>query len=289
MARVAATPLPVLVVGESGVGKELVARALHTLSGRTGSLVDINCPAIPEAMLESDLFGCRRGAFTGAEDRAGLVVSAHGGTLFLDEVGDLPLTLQAKLLRFLETGSYRRVGGARSHTVDIRLVSATNAPLTSGGGQHVRNDLYHRIAGVTLTLPPLRERPEDVELLVEHALAEVTARSGLRIRVDDAALQRLLAHPWPGNVRELRHVVQSLAWSIDGDRIRAAHLPEEFGRRASGSEDTMELSVDAVRAAFRASGGRLAGAARELGLSRQQLYRRLDDLGLDRERLRQEP
>jgi len=285
MARVAPTPLPVLVVGESGVGKELVARALHTLSGRTGSLVDVNCPAIPESMLESDLFGCRKGAFTGAEDRPGLVASSHQGTLFLDEVGDLPLPLQAKLLRFLETGSYRRVGGTRAHGVDTRLVSATNRLLEPGDDDHLRSDLFHRIAGVTLRLPPLRERPEDVELLARHILAGVQASTGVELVLEEAALDALVRYRWPGNVRELRHTLQAVAFCADGARIRVGDLPPVITTRER-EPGPATLGAEEVREAFRASGGRLAGAARALGLSRQQLYRRLDDLGLDRDELR---
>lgn len=284
MARVAPTPLPVLVVGESGVGKELVAGALHALSGRTGSLVDVNCPAIPESMLESDLFGCRRGAFTGAEDRAGVVASAHQGTLFLDEVGDLPRALQAKLLRFLETGTYRRVGGTRAHTVETRLVSATNRRLDAGEADQMRGDLFHRIAGVTLRLPPLRERPEDVEVLARHFLSEVQETTGVALSLDDEALEALVRYRWPGNVRELRHTLQAVGFCADGARIRLRDLPDTITTREREPGPAV-LGAEAIRNAFR-SAGSLAGAARALGLSRQQLYRRLDDLGLDRDELR---
>jgi transcriptional regulator with PAS, ATPase and Fis domain len=278
----AATPLPVLVVGESGVGKELVARAVHTMSGRRGSLVDINCPAIPESTLENELFGCTRGAFTGAEDRPGLIAGADRGTLFLDEIGDLPKGLQAKLLRFLETGTYRRLGSHAVDRVDTRVVSATNARLEEQVDSGAfRRDLYHRIAGVVLSIPPLRERKEDIDILARHFVALIAERQGRTPPAIDAALvDALAAHDWPGNVRELRHVVECIAWSHPDARILTVEaLPDHLDVGSAGAREM--LDAPAIRRAIAASSGRIAGAARRLGVSRQRLYRRAEALGLD--------
>jgi len=203
----------VLIEGETGTGKEVVAKAVHRLSTRSGrAFVVLNCAAIPEGLLEAELFGHTRGAFTGAvQARAGRIEAAHGGTLFLDEIGEMPYALQAKLLRFLECGEIQRVGENETMRVDVRVVAATHQPLEQRVVEgRFRLDLYHRLAVFPVEVPPLRERLEDLEALAEHFLAEM-GRTSPRKRLSDEALERLLAHDWPGNVRELAHVLERAA------------------------------------------------------------------------------
>ncbi len=276
--RVAPTDVPVLVLGETGTGKELVARAIHAASlRRERPFVPVECPALPGTLFESELFGHERGAFTGAvRQRQGLVGVAQGGTLFLDEVADLPLELQAKMLRLLEAGTYRRVGSARPLKADVRLVAATHdgfRDLIASG--RFRADLYYRLAVFPIRLPPLRERPEDLPLLVEHFLA------GTGLGVSEAALEHLLRWSWPGNVRELRNVLQRAALlARPGDVIRLEHLPPELlaaedrpARPAAGGgpwpwgDEVRPLAW--VRARY------LAWAAERSGLTREELARRL--------------
>ncbi len=283
-ALIAETPLPILICGESGVGKELVAGAIHELSGRQGVLVDINCPAIPETMLESELFGCRRGAFTGAEDRPGLVSSADGGTLFLDEIGDMPLGLQSKLLRFLETSRYRRVGGRTPHSVNTRLVSATNSNLEdrvrSGA---FRDDLFHRIAGVVVTIPALRDRPTDIDVLTDHF---VQTSGGNPAALSASVRSALRGYAWPGNVRELKHVIQQMVWSASGPvEIGLDLVPERIRTRVC-SPPSDPLDHETLTSTLVDTRGSVAESARRLGLSRQQIYRRIEEMGLDLSELR---
>lgn len=207
--RVADSQANVLVCGESGTGKELVARAIHFNSPRKGGpFVPVNCGAIPETLIESELFGHEKGSFTGADrKKKGLFESANGGTLFLDEIGELPLSMQVKLLRVLQERDFRRVGGTQSHSLDIRLVAATNKDLEAQVGcGNFREDLYYRLNVVCLTLPPLRERLEDIPLLLDHFYAERTGEKHLPVRGD--ALRRLLKYDWPGNIRELQNLVE---------------------------------------------------------------------------------
>jgi two-component system nitrogen regulation response regulator GlnG len=215
--RIARTRLPVLVTGESGTGKELLARALHEGSAVAGGpFVAVNCGALNRELAESELFGHERGAFTGAGARkAGWFEEAAGGTLVLDEVGELPLDLQPKLLRVLETGRLRRVGGQGEITVDVRVIAMTLRELRADAGRgSFRLDLYHRLAGCELRLPPLRERRGDIALLVEHFLAEAASEFGSRT-IDTAVMARLVGHDWPGNVRELRNTVRRAAALTD--------------------------------------------------------------------------
>jgi two-component system nitrogen regulation response regulator GlnG len=215
--RVAHTRLPVLVTGESGTGKELLARALHELSQvASGPFVAVNCGALTRELAESELFGHERGAFTGAGSRKiGWFEEAAGGTLVLDEIGELPLELQPKLLRVLETGRLRRVGGQGEIAVSVRVVALTLRDLRQDSSRgRFRLDLYHRLAGCELRLPPLRERAGDVTLLAQHFLAEVAAEFGPRVLSPDA-VARLAAHAWPGNARELRNVIRSAAALTD--------------------------------------------------------------------------
>ena len=226
--RVARTRLPVLVTGESGTGKELLARALHELSAVAhGPFVAVNCGALTRELAESELFGHERGAFTGAGERKlGWFEEAAGGTLVLDEIGELPLDLQPRLLRVLETGRLRRVGGHGEIAVDVRVVALTLRNLRrEAAARRFRLDLYHRLAGCELRLPPLRERPGDIPLLAEHFLAEAAPELGARA-LTPAALARLLAHDWPGNARELRNTLRRAA-ALSDDVIDPATLAIE--------------------------------------------------------------
>lgn len=236
----------VLITGESGVGKELVARALHTQSNRRAhKFVAVNCGAIPEALLESELFGHKRGAFTDAvADRPGLFEEANGGTLFLDEVGELPLALQVKLLRVLQESTIRRLGESKDQPVDVRIVAATHRDLlaeTEAG--RFREDLYYRLNVLPIVVPPLRERREDIMLLVEHFMARNNARLGTRVRGLDAEARRLMIeYGWPGNVRELENTVERAMVLSEGDELTVADLPERL--RESQDPIQMQLSSD---------------------------------------------
>jgi transcriptional regulator with GAF, ATPase, and Fis domain len=289
--RVVDAPVPVLVVGESGTGKELVARALHFAGARkTGPFVSINCGALPASLLEAELFGHARGAFTGAErDREGLVVASRGGTLFLDELGELPLELQAKLLRVLQEREVRPVGSDRTISVDFRLVTATNRDLAAEVAQkRFREDLYYRVSVVTLPLPPLRERRDDIPLLARHFVDEAARKLGVSAPVlSPRALRALLAHPFPGNVRELenalvRAVVLAESGTIEpGDLGLSARALE---RRPERSPPSARDERRALEAALLRAGWNAREAARGLGISRATLYRKLQRHGIERPR-----
>src|SRR5213083_470665 len=227
---VAPTNATVLILGESGTGKELIAGALHTLSQRSAAhYVRINCAAIPETLLESELFGHEKGAFTGAiKTKLGRVEEADSGTIFLDEIGDMSRPLQAKLLRFLEDGTFVRVGGNEELRVDVRLIAATNRDIVEAIKQNqFREDLFHRLNVVQFRPPPLRERGQDVVLLAQHFLRQFNAAMNKQVRrLSASAQQKLLAHHWPGNVRELRNVVERAVILETGGEIRPANLPE---------------------------------------------------------------
>lgn len=286
--RAASTDLPVLIIGESGVGKELIATAVHVLSRQTGQLIDINCPAIPDTMLESELFGSRRGAFTGAENRDGLVALANNGSLFLDEVGDLPEALQAKLLRFLETSTYRAVGGGELQRVNVRLISAANPKIKRNlADERFRRDLFHRIAGVTIEVPPLRQRPADIEFLSRHFIRVLHREgTGPMPAIERRAMRTLHKYEWPGNVRELKHVIESSLFERAGKkRITAEMLPAELKPRAE-NEDARAAEMDRIRREMAYHDGSVSSTARALGITRQTLYRRIDELGLDLHELR---
>ncbi|MCO4772000.1 MAG: sigma 54-interacting transcriptional regulator [Deltaproteobacteria bacterium] len=302
--QVAPYDLPVLLVGESGTGKERFADAIEHLSERAGKpFVKLNCAALSPNLAESELFGHRKGAFTGAvRDRSGAFEEADGGTLFLDEVGELPLPLQAKLLRVLQEGELSRVGEDRSRRVDVRIIAATNRDLRaamSDGG--FREDLYYRLAGVTLELPPLRERLEDVPLLVGHILGRLRAEDRRRSRekrptgVSEPAMAALSTRAWRGNVRELLNVLR-LAWirTPGGQPIGVEALgvgeaaPASSGTTSAGSSPTThsepqtlaELEADALRAAMRRHDSNMSAAARELGIDRSTLWRKWKKLEL---------
>ena len=228
VARVAVSDIPVLVLGESGTGKELIARGVHALSGRTGSLVEVNCSAVPATMMEAEFFGSVQGSYTGStRDRAGLFEEAHDGSIFMDEMGEMPVDLQSKLLRFLETGEVRRIGANTSKLVDARLIAATNreaARMQAGDG--FRQDLYYRLAHAVFTLPPLRSRGDDVALLVDHFLETYCASERKRVQLSRAAHERLVRYAWPGNVRQLRSLIQRLVvQASEGQTVTPRDIP----------------------------------------------------------------
>jgi Nif-specific regulatory protein len=279
----------VLVRGESGTGKELVARAIHFNSARRdGPLVKLDCTTIPPTLMENELFGHERGAYTGAEARArGKCEAAHGGTLFIDEIGELPLTLQAKLLRFIQDREFERVGGTRTLTADARVVAATHRDLEGmvGRGQF-REDLYYRIKVVQLPLPPLRERGAgDVERLAEHFLDVYRRKHGKPlIHFGAAARARLVAHRWPGNIRELEHCVESAVVLCDGSEIAAEQLalatPAAAGEGSAASLVTLaEIERAHILRVMEAVEDNRSRAAEILGIGRNTLLRKLKEYG----------
>ena len=307
VARVAPSMATVLLLGESGTGKELVARAVHEASPRAArALVPVDCSSLPENLFESELFGHERGAFTGANTaRGGLVEAASGGTLFLDEVGDIPLTMQVKLLRLLETGTYRRVGSSEQRHADIRVVSATHRHLDDMVTQvNFREDLYYRLSIFPIHLPALRERRDDIALLATALLQRVAGPR--KLRLSEAALQLLNIQSYPGNVRELRNLLERSALLCDGDVLEASHVEQALrsGRRpdsgatGSGGPDRAASNQDAPvpvaapgalksaeRAALqdmvKAHSGSRAELAAQLGISERSLYRKLKTMPLD--------
>ncbi|HWD19294.1 MAG TPA: PEP-CTERM-box response regulator transcription factor [Verrucomicrobiae bacterium] len=287
--KVATTDAPVLLLGESGTGKEMAARAIHQSSGRKdGPFIAINCSAIPETLLESELFGHEKGAFTGAHAlRKGRFESASGGTLFLDEIGEIPLPLQVKLLRFLQEKCIERVGGRQSIDVDARVVTATNADLRKGMADGTfREDLFYRLAVVQITLPPLRDREDDVRLLAQFFLQRFAAQSGkVGLSFDQEALRALSRHPWPGNVREMENCIRRAVIMAEGKRLTVKDL--ELGQAASPAatlkDAREELERDMIQGALRRHAGRIAPAAQELGVSRPTLYDLMEKLGIGKE------
>jgi DNA-binding NtrC family response regulator len=287
--RAAASDAPVLITGETGTGKELVARAIHRYSPRLSRpFVAVNLAALPPTLIESELFGHERGSFTGATGRrSGRFEAVADGTLFLDEIGDLDQALQTKLLRVVQEGTYERVGGNEPLVSGARLVAATNRPVRPGAqGAALREDLYYRLAVIEIELPPLRARKSDIPLLVSHALRGTPARA-----VSETAMAQLLAYAWPGNVRELFHVLQRAAVLCGGEVIDAVNLPAPIGRASDAEPEPMDddLSLHAAtarlerryitRALERAKGNRSA-AARLLGIGRPLLYAKLEEHGL---------
>jgi transcriptional regulator with GAF, ATPase, and Fis domain len=297
---VAPTEAAVLVLGESGTGKELVARELHRRSQRAGKpMIKVNCAAVPRELYESEFFGHARGSFTGAmRDRAGRFELADGGTLFLDEVGEIPLELQAKLLRVLQEGELERVGEERTRKVDVRLVAATNRDLrTEAEAGRFRQDLYFRLSVFPVELPPLRKRVEDIPLLAEHFLALTASRLGRpKPRLTLANAQQLQRYHWPGNIRELQHVIERAVITSDGSRL-AIELPADHagtpGKATSSvpvdaarvltDAEVRRLEADNIRAALRQAKGKVSGpegAAEILGIKPTTLASRIKALGL---------
>jgi transcriptional regulator with PAS, ATPase and Fis domain len=284
--KIARTSLTLLVLGESGTGKEVVAQEVHRLSGRTGLFVPLNVATLSSTLVESELFGHARGAFTGADrDRPGVIESSSGGTLFLDEIGDLLLAAQAKLLRVLQESEIRRVGETRTRRVDLRVVAATHRDLRAmSAAGTFRHDLYYRLAGHEVTLAPLRERPRDLARLLERALAGAA--------LSREAWRLILAYAWPGNVRELLSAIESARALAAPERLlEPAHLPAAV--RAAAGDDPPNASryFDAIRkakttailTALERNGGNRTRAAKDLGLSRQSLLYEIKKLKIEKE------
>lgn len=285
--RVARVDSTVLLTGESGVGKEVLARVIHERSGRSGGpFVAINGAALPEDLLESELFGHARGAFSGAaSDRPGLFEAANGGTLLLDEIGEVPLGLQAKLLRALQEREVRRVGENRNRKIDVRIVAATNRDLARDVETgHFRKDLYFRLRVIEIPIPPLRERPEDVLPLAKALLVDAARRTGAKLSgFTPEAARLLLRHPWPGNVRELANAVERAVVLADGARVDAQDLPDDIARPARGSGASGDTLADVEKAHVLAILGEEKGhrdkAAKRLGIGVATLYRKLKEWG----------
>ena len=290
--RVAPSMLPVLLLGESGTGKELFARAVHEASDRaSGPFVVVDCSGLTETLFESELFGYERGAFTGANARKkGLVETAEGGTLFLDEMGDVPLAMQVKLLRLIESGTFRRVGSIETQQANFRLVAATHKPLQDMVDDgRFRQDLYYRISAFPIRLPPLRDRPDDIPMLVDSFLQRGRT-SKHRISVEATAMARLQAYGWPGNIHELRNVLERARLFADDGVIRLENLPETLHdlvapARLSPVERTPASNLVArteseIRRLVAEGRHTRREMALQLGLSERTMYRRLKDLGL---------
>ena len=299
--RVAKTPARVLITGENGTGKELVARAIHSQSTRAQApFVEVNCAAIPAELIESELFGHMKGSFTGAvADRAGKFEQAHGGTLFLDEVGDMSLAAQAKVLRVLQDGVVTRIGGSKPIQVDVRVLAATNkeveAEISAG---RFREDLYYRLNVVPIHVPPLRERREDIPLLIGHFVAQLTGPAGVAPRaMTDEAVTRLSQLDWPGNVRELRNTIERLLILASGPRVTVDDVERLVGRRAESGEGGLGSLLDVptfeefkhaaerayLVAKLRAFDWNVSETARALDMPRSNLYKKIERYGLSRE------
>lgn len=304
VARVGPSQASVLLLGESGTGKELVAQAVHDASPRAAHpLVVVDCASLPENLFESELFGHERGAFTGANaSKPGLVEAASGGTLFLDEVGDIPLAMQVKLLRLLESGTYRRVGSNELRRTDVRVVSATHRDLKAMVAEgRFRKDLYYRLSTFPIALPALRERADDIALLAVTLLDRLVPQRRLSLAAD--TLDMLKRYPFPGNVRELRNVLERAALLADGNSIEPVHVERALDAdarpspkslpptllseaapdtKASGAESSLRSVVrDALQAQLKAHRGSRAELAQKLGISERSLYRKLREIGDD--------
>ncbi len=292
--RVAPSDSTVLVSGETGSGKEMVAKLIHARSGRRHRpFVVVECAALQETLLQSELFGHERGAFTGA-DRAkpGLFEVAHGGTIFLDEIGEISQATQAKLLRVLDTSTFRHVGGTQEIRVDVRVLAATNRDLPSMVEQGLfRQDLYYRLSTITVAVPPLRDRPGDLDVLVDHFVAALNSRFGTRKRFSREAADVLRRHGWPGNVRELLHVVEAALIVCGGSDVLPEHLPASVRASSDNTrpsppaeDDTVptleEIERRHIGLALRRADGHRGNAARLLGISERNLYRKLKEYGL---------
>jgi transcriptional regulator with PAS, ATPase and Fis domain len=280
----AVSEAPVLIQGESGTGKNLVAKAIHALSRRKdGPFISLNCASLNEHLLESELFGHKKGSFTGAiSDRTGRFEAAHNGTIFLDEIGDMPQSMQAKLLRVLEDKVVERVGEHRPISVNVRLISATNKDLPTLVSQHTfREDLLYRVNSIFITTPPLRERVEDIPILAFHYLKKIAVVNNKDIRrINSHALELLNHYTWPGNVRQLINALEHSAITCKGDTIEVSDLPEYIlhTKRMEGNED--HIDREKIRSALSTYKGNKTLTAKHLGISRVTLWKRLKELGI---------
>jgi DNA-binding NtrC family response regulator len=291
--RVAPTDATVLIQGESGTGKEVIAKAVHHASPRAGRpFVAVNCGAVPETLLESELFGYVRGAFTGATvSKVGLFEEADGGTLFLDEIAEMPAALQVKLLRALQSGEVRRLGATQAATIDVRVLAATNGDLPTRIAQgSFREDLFYRLNVIQMVLPPLRDRREDIPALAEHFLARAAAKLGRTLRLSPGALERLLRYPWPGNVRELENAIERAAILARTETVEPDDLPPHVSAGLQlGPSPALPRQItlaDAERAhilqTLERFGRNHSGAAEALGIGRTTLWRKLKEYGIER-------
>jgi two-component system response regulator HydG len=293
--RVSPTNISVLIQGESGTGKELLARAIHDNSDRWNKpFRPINCAGLTETLLESELFGHVKGAFTGATaDRKGLFEIADGGTLFLDEIGDMPLNMQAKLLRVIEDGVVIPVGSHKPAVVDVRIISATNHELSRlVDEKKFRQDLYFRIKGVSISLPPLRERPEDIAELAEYFLQEAVSETGSSVSdISDSALTILRDYDWPGNIRQLRNCIRTMVVMCESDRLDVRDIPSDVHqvRRLPGDSKAggdlsglslNELEKQAIIDTLAKTGNNREKAAKLLGIGERTLYRKIKEYDL---------
>jgi two-component system NtrC family response regulator len=289
ISRVAPTQASVLITGETGTGKEVAARMVHTQSTRRDApFVPVNCAALPRELAESELFGHRKGAFTGADrDHRGLVPAASGGTLFLDEIGDLPLEMQAKFLRLLESSEARRVGDTEAYRTDVRVVAATNRDLRKDvAAKRFREDLFYRLSTFEMSLPSLRSIPADLPRIAQHLLSSIGVQGASAARFSPAALEALRAYPWPGNVRELRNVIERAKILCDGPEVLPEHLNlpiqvlddprEQTASPLAVGRTIAEVEWAMIQEALRSHGGNKTAAAKTLGISLRTLYNKLE-------------
>jgi Nif-specific regulatory protein len=295
--RVSRTKANVLLRGESGTGKELVARAIHQFSPRTNKpFVVVNCAALPESLIESELFGHEKGSFTGAVvSRQGRFEQADGGTVFLDEIGDISRLVQVKLLRFLQERKFERVGGKKTMSVDVRIIAATNRNLEGAVAEgQFREDLFYRLNVVPIYLPPLRERKEDIPALMGHFLARFNAENGKRVKISAPAMDLIMGYPWPGNVRELENCIERMVVMAERDVISPEEVPLPYGHLSSLpaasltsqedapplTESLEELERKRIEQALRKAGNVQAKAARLLGITQRQIGYKIKKLGI---------
>jgi len=288
ISAVAPTDTTVLIIGESGTGKELVAEAIHKLSNRQGKLVKINCSAIPEHLLESELFGYEKGAFTGALRRKpGKFELANGGTLFLDEIGDMPPALQSKLLRVIETGEVEPLGATSAKKVDVRIIAATNQDLERLMKEgKFRQDLYFRLRVFVIEIPPLRKRREDIPILISYFLRQISAKLGKKITsLSKDVMDAFMEYDWPGNVRQLRNALEEIAILAEGETINVlpTFIEKEAIKPSLEGKTMEEIEREAIALALKKTGGNRVKAAKMLGIGTRTLYRKIEKYGLEKE------
>ena len=294
--QVASSNATVILYGETGTGKEIASRTIHGLSGRKDkSFIKVNCAAIPDALLESELFGYEKGAFTGAvTKKPGRFELADGGSIFLDEIGDMPLSIQAKLLRVLQEREFERLGGTKTIKVDVRIIAATNKNLASLVKQGAfREDLYYRLNVVPIEIPPLRKRKEDIPTLVEHFLYKSSSISkNTPKKIANEAMQRLINYEWPGNIRELENIIERCVVVITGNLITLEDLPADIAKQDIGNAvcltqaDTLDETIDnaeksAIIKILRECNGNRTHASEKLGISRRSLHRKITKYSID--------